>query len=238
MNDYERRRRYENEKASARIAPIIIGGILLIVFLGILVNSCSSGGSQWEDSAVYWSDDNPSNYSSGSQTAQSSNTVPWDYRIVEGTVGDLIGGDMTLLPDNDLLPNDNNYATGDKVWALQYMGAVMKTDANDRTDVTLTSWKPIKSFKTKEAAEADLAKLKLSLKTEIDLVGVYKTTYKGQTREFAVLTLPSGQKIKQPIDEERYAKLKTQKKVGVVLEEVHDYSNYDMAYAKFRGWAA
>lgn len=225
---------------AARIVPIVIGGILFLVIFSMIVNSCSERNSSWGSSSVSWEDS--SNYGSGSgsaaQSAPQSNTVPWDYRLVEGTVGDLVGGDMTILPDNDLLPNDDNYATGDKVWELQYMGAVMTTDANDRTDVTLTAWKPIKSYKTKDAADTDMAKLKLNLKTEIDLVGVYKTTYQGKTRDFAVLTLPSGQTIKQPIDDERYEKLKPLKKVNVVLEEVHDYSNYDMAYAKFRGWAA
>ncbi|WP_027094557.1 hypothetical protein [Cohnella thermotolerans] len=236
MNGWEPRGRNRDDSYAARILPLLIGGILFIVFLGVVANSCSDRDSGWDSSSAAWPD-------SGNAAAVSDNTaqpqtVPWDYRIVEGTVGDLINGDMTLLPDNALLPNDDNYATGDKVWVLQYMGAIMDTDANNRANITLTSWKPIKSFRKKEAAEADIAKLKLSLKAEIDLVGVYKTTYQGETRDFAVMTLPSGQTVKQPIDEARYAKLKPLKKVSVLLEEVHDYSNYDLAYAKFRGWAA
>ena len=69
------------------------------------------------------------------------------------------------------------------------------------------------------------------------LVGVYKTEYQGKTRNFAVLTLPSGNQIKQPIDEDRYKTLKSLKKVPINVEEIHDYVDYDLAYAKFRGWA-
>lgn len=220
------------QQPSSRLFSVIVGGVMLIIFLGVVSRSCSTDSG----SAVSWEQSDTSNSASRQQTQ--SETVPWDYRLVEETVGDLVGGDMTLLPDEDLLPNDDNYATGDKVWALQYMGAVMKTEEGNRADVTLTAWKPIKSYKTEEAAQGDLDKLKLSLKAEIDLVGVYKTQYQGQTREFAVLTLPSGQTIKQPVDEARYEKLKPLKKVEVMLKEVHDYSDYDMAYAKFRGWAA
>lgn len=69
------------------------------------------------------------------------------------------------------------------------------------------------------------------------MVGVYKTEYKGKTRNFAVLELPTGNRIKQPIDDERYTALKQAKTASVVLEEVHDFADYDLAYAKFRGWA-
>jgi len=235
LNNWQPRNgRNAPQQPSSRIFSVIVAGVMIVIFLAVVSRSCSSN-SNLQGSAVSW-EQSGSTSSSSSQTQ--SSTVPWDYRLTEATVGDLVGGDMTLLPDEDLLPNDDNYATGDKVWILQYMGAVMKTAADNRADVTLTAWKPIKSYKSKDTAQADLEKLKLSLKAEVDLVGVYKTEYQGQTREFAILTLPSGQTVKQPVDEARYEKLKPLKKVEVMLEEVHDYSNYDMAYAKFRGWAA
>lgn len=166
-----------------------------------------------------------------------SKQLPWDYKVEEGTVGDLLNGDMTILPNNQLLPNDQNYATGDKVWVLSYMSAEMSAGNDNRTDIKLSAWQPIKTYKTKEEADEALADLKAQVKTEVDLVGVYKTEYQGKYREFAVLTLPSGNQIKQPISEERYNALKNEKKAKVVLEEVHDYTNYDSAMAKFRGWA-
>ncbi|MCC3376170.1 hypothetical protein [Cohnella sp. REN36] len=222
--------RRQGPSSSSRIVPILVVGILCIVVLGIFVNACAKREGF---SALSWA-----SKLTGKSAGDADETVPWDYQLTEATVGDLIGGDMTLLPGNELMPNDDNYGTGDKIWVLSYMGAVLKAGADNRADITLTSWKPIKSYKTKTAGEADLAELKLDLKTEVDLIGVYKTTYQGTAREFAILQLPSGQIVKQPIDEDRYAKLKPLKKVGVVLEEVHDYSHYDLAYAKFRGWAA
>ncbi|MBB6731818.1 hypothetical protein [Cohnella zeiphila] len=238
MSQWEPRNgRNAPRQSSSRFLSVVVGGVMLVIFLAVVSRSCSSSGSDWNGSAVSREQSDTANSAPRQQQTPSA-TVPWDYRLVEETVGDLVGGDMKLLPDEDLLPNDDNYATGDKIWALQYMGAVMKTEEGNRADVTLTSWKAIKSYKTKEAAQGDLDKLKLSLKAEIDLVGVYKTQYQGQTREFAVLTLPSGQTIKQPVDDARYEKLKPLKKVEVMLEEVHDYGDYDMAYAKFRGWAA
>jgi hypothetical protein len=175
---------------------------------------------------------------SGNNEASSSskNVVPWDYRIEEKTVGDLINGDMTLLPDNQLLPNDDNYATGDKVWTISYMNAEMKTDSAGRTNVVLSAWTPIKSYKSKALADTDLASLKELVDTEVDLVGVYKTEDKGKFRDFAVITLPSGNDMKQPISEERYTNFKSKKKVKVTLETVHNYENYDDTMAKFRGW--
>lgn len=164
-------------------------------------------------------------------------TVPWDYRIVEAEVGDLIGSDMTLLPDNTLLPNDNNYATGDKVWVLQFMDAELVTDSQQRNEIRLSAWRALKSYKTEASAQEDIEKLKLELTTELDLIGVYKTEYKGETRNFAVVELPSGNRIKQPIDDAKYEELAKVKKVNVLLEEIHDFADYDLAYAKFRGWA-
>lgn len=164
-------------------------------------------------------------------------TVPWDYKIESAKVGDIIGGDMTILPDNQLLPNDNNYATGDQVWTLKYMTASMLPVNEKGNDIKLSSWEPIKSYSSKEAAEKDLKELKLNLKAEVELVGVYKTEYQGKSRQFAVITLPSGHTVKQPIDDVRYQKFKDKKKVNVMLEEVHDFVDYDLAMAKFRGWA-
>ncbi|CAM4514971.1 hypothetical protein [Paenibacillus macerans] len=173
----------------------------------------------------------------GAETSLTTSRVPWDYRLVEGTVGDLVGSDMTILPDNDLLPNDNNYATGDKIWVLQFMDAELTTDENQKNEVRLSSWTTLKSYPDQATAEKDLAELKVSVTTDVNLVGVYKTEYKGQTRNFAVLELPTGNRIKQPIDDARYTALKQAKTASVVLEEVHDFADYDLAYAKFRGWA-
>ncbi|MDQ6420025.1 signal peptide protein [Paenibacillus sp. LHD-117] len=176
---------------------------------------------------------------SSTETANVSDTsrVPWDYKIVEGTVGDLIGSDMTVLPDNTLMPNDGNYATGDKVWSLQFMDAEMVTDAQKRNEIRLSAWRTIKTYKDEKSAQGDMDNLKLLLTTEVDLVGVYKTEYNGETRNFAVVELPSGNRMKQPIDDKRYDALAKQKTVNVYLEEVHDFADYDLAYAKFRGWA-
>lgn len=174
---------------------------------------------------------------SGTETTLTTSRVPWDYRIQEATVGDLIGSDMTLLPDNELLPNDGNFATGDKIWILQFMDAELTTDENQKNEVRLSAWSTIKSYADKASAEKDIAELKVALTTEVDLVGVYKTEYQEKTRNFAVLVLPTGNRVKQPIDDARYEKLKSEKRASVVLEEVHDFADYDMAYAKFRGWA-
>ncbi|AKG36736.1 hypothetical protein [Paenibacillus durus] len=174
---------------------------------------------------------------SGATTASDVARVPWDYRVVEGTVGDLIGSDMTILPNNEMLPNDGNYATGDKVYTLQYMDAEITTDADQKNQVRLSAWSTIKSYKDLKSATADLKNLKVSVTTDVDLIGVYKTKYKGKTRNFAVVELPSGNRIKQPIDDKRYTAMAKKKTVRVVLEEVHDFADYDLAYAKFRGWA-
>jgi hypothetical protein len=174
---------------------------------------------------------------SGAAGTTTSSQTPWDYKLEEATVGDLINGDMTLLPDNRLMPNDKNYATGDKVWLLSFMSANMTTGAGGQTNVSLSAWQPIKTYSSKTEADQAMADLKAVVNTEVDLVGVYKTEYQGNSREFAVLTMPTGNQVKQPIDEERYNKLKNEKKAKVVLEVVHDYLNFDEAMAKFRGWA-
>ncbi|MBD0382725.1 hypothetical protein [Paenibacillus sedimenti] len=166
-----------------------------------------------------------------------SSDVPWDYQVQEAKVGDLLDGDMILLPNNERISNDQNFATGDQVWVLRYMNATMRTDSQGKNEVTLSQWKPIKTFKSKEDADKDLAELKTEVKTEVNLVGVYKTELDGKFRYFAVADLPTGQKVKQPIAEDRYVKFKDKKQVQVVIEEVHDYSNYDQTMAKFRGWA-
>jgi hypothetical protein len=210
---------------------------LTVIIIGIVVLAVIAGIAQ----AV--SDDKPSvlkasnSKKAASAAAAGSATVPWDYKVEEAKVGDLIGADMTITPNNQLLPNDDNYATGDKVWVLSYMTAEMKTNEDGQNDVTLSSWAPLKSFRTAEAAQADLAGLKVEVKADVDLVGVYKTEYQGKFRQFAVITLPTGHSIKQPIPEEKYQSFKDKKQVKVILEEVHDFGDYDMAMSKFRGWA-
>ncbi|MCR2803504.1 hypothetical protein [Paenibacillus soyae] len=176
-------------------------------------------------------------FSTSSGSSMDVARVPWDYRIIDGTVGDLIGSDMTILPDNTLLPNDNNYATGNKVYVLQFMDAEMVTDADQRNEVRLSAWRTLKTYKKETDAQKDLEQLKVRLTTEADLVGVYKTSYKGETRNFAVVELPTGNRIKQPIDDAMYETMSGQSTVSVHLEEVHDFADYDQAYAKFRGWA-
>ncbi|NDI34794.1 hypothetical protein [Chengkuizengella sediminis] len=214
-----------------RILQFVIFGLILFIALSFIGNLFDN------DSKVL--ETNPVSSSSGtvsSEAETNTNTLPWDYRVEEGTVGDLIGGDMTVLPDNLLLPNDENYATGDKIWTLQYMNAQMDVLENGSNEVHLSSWKGIKSYKSLEEAEKDLVELKVQIKTEVDLVGVYKTEFEGEFRQFAILTLPTGHDIKQPIDEARYNTLKEKKTVEVYLEEIHSYTNFDLAMAKFRGW--
>jgi hypothetical protein len=199
--------------------------LCLMLVMVVMLSACS--GSQ---DSIFHTD----------TTAESTDTVsrvPWDYKVVESTVGDLIGSDMTVLPDNELLPNDGNYATGDKIWTLQFMDAELITDADKRNEIKLSSWITIKSYKDQKTATEDLTNLKVSITTDVDLVGVYKTKLKDKTRNFAVIELPSGNRIKQPIDDKRYTALEKEKTASVVLEEVHDFADYDSAYAKFRGWA-
>lgn len=197
---------------------------LLLVCMMLLLSACGTTTS------VFQTD-------SGSEQSLETSRVPWDYRIQEATVGDLVGSDMTLLPDNELLPNDGNYATGDKIWILQFMDAELTTDENQKNEVRLSNWSTIKSYGDQASAEKDLAELKVSVTTEVGLIGVYKTEYSGKTRNFAVLELPTGNRIKQPVDDAKFDQLKNEQKVSVVLEEVHDFADYDMAFAKFRGWA-
>ncbi|GBG10846.1 hypothetical protein PAT3040_05614 [Paenibacillus agaridevorans] len=205
-------------------------GILMaapVLALALVLAGCST------DTKSVFHTDSSTDSSTVSDVAQ----VPWDYKIVEGTVGDLIGSDMTILPDNTLMPNDNNYATGDKIWGLQFMDAEIITDAQKRNEIRLSAWRTIKTFKDENSAKADMDNLKLLLTTEVDLVGVYKTEYNGEVRNFAVVELPTGNRMKQPIDDKRYDALAKAKTVNVYLEEVHDFADYDLAYAKFRGWA-
>lgn len=209
--------RVQQQKKKRMINNLLVLGIFacLIIFFVYIINLGAEGNDNSIDTA----------------------TVPWDYKIESAKVGDIIGGDMTILPDNQLLPNDNNYATGDQVWTLKYMTANMLPINEKGNDINLSSWEPIKSYSSKEAAERDLKELKLNLKAEVELVGVYKTEYQDKHRQFAVITLPSGHTVKQPIDDVRYQKFKNKKKVSVMLEEVHDFVDYDLAMAKFRGWA-
>jgi len=219
----------DNRKGNfTKIAPgkfhaVRAAGLMLLMVMVLLVTACSDPGSVF--------------HTEPAEVTEAVSKVPWDYRVVESTVGDLIGSDMTVLPDNELLPNDGNYATGDKIWTLQFMDAELVTGADQRNEIRLSSWMTIKSYGDQKTAADDLTNLKVSVTTDVDLVGVYKTKYQDKTRNFAVIELPSGNRIKQPIDDKRYTELEKQKTVSVVLEEVHDFADYDSAYAKFRGWA-
>lgn len=219
----------KRRSSGTRILMIIVIGIAVMAIIGGIANAVSDE----KPAVLSKSNSKPA----ASAKAGGSATVPWDYKIEEGKVGDLIGADMTISPNNQLLPNDDNYATGDQIWVLSYMTAEMKTKDDGQNDVTLSSWAPLKTFRTKDAAEQDLAGLKLELKADVDLVGVYKTEYQGKSRQFAVVTLPTGNSIKQPISEDRYNSFKDKKQVKVTLEEVHDFGDYDLAMSKFRGWA-
>lgn len=113
----------------------------------LLLSACSSNQGSVFDSGT-------------AQTSDSVARVPWDYRVVESTVGDLIGSDMTVLPDNELLPNDGNYATGDKIWTLQFMDAELITDADQKNEVRLSSWSTIKSYADEKRQQRILPILK------------------------------------------------------------------------------
>ncbi|WP_090117996.1 hypothetical protein [Cohnella sp. OV330] len=229
---------------AGQVIAVVIGVFLFITIVAQCADNGSTGSSVFNvNSGTSYSYGYTEYSPSGSGTSVTSSgttisTVPWDYRVIEGTVGDLIGGDMTIEPDNQLMANDKNYATGDKVWVLQHMSATLTEDAQGRAQTVLSTWRPIKSYKIQSDAEADLNRLKVKLKTKADLIGVYKTTLGDKTREFAVVELPSGQQVKQPIDDERYAQFKTAKEADIFLEEVHDYAAYDLVYSKFRGWAS
>ncbi|MFD1177575.1 signal peptide protein [Paenibacillus puldeungensis] len=212
-----------NQKRSSAYFRRFLGSFFIVIAL-LTLSACS------EQNSIFSTD-------SGSDVTLNTARVPWDYKIVEATVGDLIGSDMTILPDNDMLPNDGNYATGDKIWVLQFMDAELTTDENKKNDIHLSSWTTLKSYPDQTSAQKGLADLKVSITTDVKLVGVYKTEYKGKTRNFAVLELPTGNRVKQPIDDARYKALEKQKTASVVLEEVHDFADYDQAFAKFRGWA-
>lgn len=211
-------------RRSVSLVKARIGALCLMLLMVLLLSACSSNQGSVFDTGT-------------AETTDNVSRVPWDYRVVETTVGDLIGSDMTVLPENELLPNDDNYATGDKIWTLQFMDAELVTGADQRNDIRLSSWSTLKSYPDEKTAVEDLTNLKVSVTTDVDLVGVYKTKYNDNTRNFAVLELPSGNRIKQPIDDKRYTALEKQKTASVVLEEVHDFADYDSAYAKFRGWA-
>lgn len=215
----------------------IIASTLLFCFI---LSSCTDNPDyvfSTGSNSGSWTTSQDTAVATAAPTIHPVRNVPWDYRVVEGEVGDLIGSDMTIIPDNTLLPNDNNYATGDKAWILQYMDAQLTTDDDRRSQIKLSSWETLKSFKDEKSALADLASLKESIQTEVDLIGVYKTENAGKTREFAVFTMPSGNVVKQPISDDRYASLKTKSKVKVNIEQVHLYNDYDQVYSKFRGWA-
>jgi hypothetical protein len=204
----------------------------------IIIGICWLIGSLKESKPDVLQTTNSVTSDSGSASADgSTSVVPWDYKVVEAKVGDLVGDEMVLLPDNVLLKNEQNFATGDTIAVLSFMSVEMLTDSSGRNEIKLSAWLPIKTFKTKEEADKDLLDLKKEIKTEVDLVGVYKTENQGQFRHFAIVTMPTGQTIKQPIQEDRYNSFKSKKRVQVVLEEVHDFADYDQTMAKFRGWA-
>lgn len=213
--------------------------MLIIIIIAAVASALGGSGSK-NKLATSTSSSNKATSSGGGASAskEPSRVVPWDYKVGQKKVGDLINGDMTLLPENELMANDGNYATGDTVWVLSAMNAVMTTQKDGKNDVTLTQWKPIKTYKQQAEADADLAKLKEIVQADADLVGVYKTELDGKFREFAVVALPSGQSVKQPIDEARYEDFKSKKRVKVSLEIVHDFTDYDLAFPKFRGWAS
>ncbi|WP_438444732.1 signal peptide protein [Gorillibacterium sp. sgz5001074] len=218
---------YQRRKNNKRlILTVVFGFIVLAVIIGIV-------GAVSDSKPAVLSTSN----GKGTAAAAGTSTVPWDYKVEEAKVGDLIGADMTIQPGNQLLANDDNYGTGDKIWVLSYMTADMKTQADGQNQVTLSSWAPLKSYRTAEAAQKDLEGLKVQVETDVDLVGVYKTEYQGKFRQFAIMSLPTGHTIKQPIAEDRYKSIKDKKQVKVVLEEVHDFGDYDLAMSKFRGWA-
>lgn len=229
-NSYYSSRRNNNGRL---IVSVIIGTVFILIIAGIIQGISDSDSKP----TVLNASNSGSASVSTSASSSGTSTVPWDYRIEEAKVGDLVGADMTILPNNQLLPNDDNYATGDKVWVLSYMSAEMRAHADGQNEVKLSAWTPIKTFRSAEAAKEDLAGLKVEVKTEVDLVGVYKTEYQGKYRQFALLSLPTGHTIKQPIAEDRYNSLKDKKQVQVILEEVHDFGDYDLAMSKFRGWA-
>jgi hypothetical protein len=228
---------------SQRIVSVVLIGVMIIIVIAVVAGSLGSK----DKSKLVTSPSNTTRSGIASSAAKPSDTtkpgepsriVPWDYKVEQKKVGDLIGADMTLLPENELMPNDDSYATGDNIWVLSTMNAVMTTQDSGKNDVTLTAWKPIKTFKKQDEAQADLGNLKESVQTDADLVGVYKTELDGKFREFAVVKLPSGQTVKQPIDEARYNDFKSKKQVKVTLEVVHDFNDYDQAFPKFRGWAS
>ncbi|MFD0588927.1 signal peptide protein [Paenibacillus sp. GCM10027627] len=178
-----------------------------------------------------------SSYSFLEQSRSYVDDVPYDYQVVQSKVDNIIGDEIFIMPEREFLLNDQKYAVGDKVWALQFKGAEVTSDSKERTRVWTTAWKTIKTYKDKKSAVADMDKLKLTITTEIDLVGLYKTTYKGETRHFAVVELPSGNRVKQLVDDARYERLSKGKTATVHLEEIHDYYDYDLVFSKFRGWA-
>ncbi|MDR6552971.1 signal peptide protein [Paenibacillus qinlingensis] len=219
-----------------RFMLLAVGFIGIIVIIWIISTAFDKKPSVFSQST---SVNQVSNSSNGTNNTNNTNNgeVPWDYQVQQVKVGDLIDGDMVLLPNNERISNDQNFATGDTIWVLSFMQASMKADSQGKNEVTLSQWKPLKSFKTKEEADKDLAELKVEIKTDVSLVGVYKTELDSKFRYFAVVELPTGQKVKQPIPEDRYTTFKDKKEVSVVLEEVHDYTNFDQSMAKFRGWA-
>lgn len=221
----------------ARLLSLVLLAIFVIIVVWMFTGLFKAKPSVLGNNYAHTDANRPVVQTQTSPAADDREVVPWDYRLEQKQVGDLLNGDMALLPENQLLPNDDNYATGDQVWVLEDMEAVLTPRPDGSNDVSLTAWKPVKSYRAKTAADDDLARLKEQVQTEVPLVGVYKTELDGKFREFAVLTLPSGNAVKEPIDETRYADMKDKKQVKVKLEVVHALNDYDQAMPKFRGWS-
>ena len=81
-------------KQKKRKPPVVLA-VMILSLMVLALSACSGNGS-----TVF--------HTGSEEVSSTSARVPWDYRIIEGTVGDLIGGDMTVLPDNESPPNDNN----------------------------------------------------------------------------------------------------------------------------------
>ena len=92
----------------------------------------------------------PSVLTSAESASIQTGEVPWDYQVQQVKVGDLIDGDMVLLPNNDRISNDQNFATGDSILVLSYMQATMKVDDQGKNDVTFRNGSRSKLLKPKK----------------------------------------------------------------------------------------
>lgn len=78
----------EGHAAGRRARGTLLTTVLLLAVMVLSACSANSG----------------SVFHTGTDTSDSVSRVPWDYRVVEGKVGDLVGSDMTILPDNEPAP--------------------------------------------------------------------------------------------------------------------------------------